>query len=60
MPIWDKYVIKNLNFKVTCKTREEKIESTIKKYSDLIKKERELLKDPIVRDSIKEFKKIFP
>lgn len=60
MPIWDKYVIKNLKLEVTGETREEKIESTIKNYDVLIKKEKELLNNPIVKDSIDKFRKIFP
>lgn len=60
MPIWDKYVIKNLKLRVTGETRDEKIKSTIETYKYLIKKEKELLEDPVVKDSISEFRKIFP
>lgn len=59
MPIWDKYVIRNLDCKITGKTRKEKIESTIKTYDDLIKKEHELLKNKEVKDTINKIKSIF-
>lgn len=56
MPIWDQYIITNLEFKVEGKEKEERLNNTISIYNDIIKKEKELLKRNDVKQAIKDFK----
>lgn len=56
MPIWDQYIINNLELKVEGKTKKERLNNTICVYNEIIKKEKELLKRHDVKQSIKEFR----
>ncbi len=58
MPIWDQFVLEALNIKVN-KTG-DRIENIIKAYEKIIYKEKELLKREDVKESIKQFRKMFP
>ena len=59
MPIWDQYVLKNLNLKVLGKTKKEKLDNTIKTYYEIVDIEREELKREDIKQLIKEFKQNF-
>lgn len=58
MPIWDQYVLKNLNIKLD-KTKDRK-EETKKAYKKIIEDVKEKLKNPEIKQMIKEFKEFFP
>lgn len=59
MPIWDQYVIKNLNLKVNGKTKKEKLESTKSVYKQIVEIEKEKLVDENIQKSINDFKNFF-
>ena len=59
MPIWDQYVLKNLNLKVSGKTKKEKLDNTIKTYYEIVEREKEELKREDIKQLIKEFKQNF-
>ena len=56
MPIWDQYIINNLELKIEGKTKKERLNNTICVYNEIIKKEKELLKRHDIKQSIKEFR----
>ena len=58
MPIWDRFVLERLGVKVD--HNGNRIENTIKAYEEIIKKEKELLKRVDVKQSIKQFRELFP
>ncbi len=60
MPIWDQYILKNLDLKVKGITKEERLDSVIDLYNEIIKKEQAMLSDPKIRKTVKEFKDYFP
>ena len=60
MPIWDQYVLKNLDLEVTGNTKEEKLENTKILYYKIISEEQKLLKDTKVKKEIKKFRKYLP
>ena len=58
MPIWDKYVLKELNIKFD--KNSNRIENTIKAYESIVLKEKELLKKEHVKKEIEQFRETFP
>lgn len=60
MPIWDQYILKNLDLKVKGTTKEERLNSVIELYNEIVKKEQALLNDTKIRKTVKEFKEYFP
>lgn len=56
MPIWDQYIISNLELKVEGKDKKERLNNTICIYNEIMKEEKELLKRQDIQQSIKEFK----
>ena len=58
MPIWDKFIVKKYEIKVSGK-KEERVKDTIKKYYDILEKEKEELENEEMKEAIKEFKKDF-
>lgn len=59
MPIWDQYVLKNLNMKVLGKNKQEKLDDTINTYYKIIKIENQKLEQQDIIQAIKEFKQEF-
>lgn len=59
MPIWDQYVLRNLNLKVLGETKKEKLDNTVKTYYKIVEIEREELKREDIKKVIKEFKQNF-
>ena len=60
MPIWDQYVLKNLNIKVEGKTKEERLENTKNAYKLIVKEMNDRLERKNVQETIKEFRDFFP
>ena len=58
MPIWDQYVLKNLNIKID-KTKDRR-EETKKAYNKIVEDVKEKMKNPEIKQMIKEFKEFFP
>ena len=59
MPIWDQFVLENLELKVEGKSKEERLNSTIDTYYKIVKKEKEMLKEKEIQDSIQSFRNYF-
>lgn len=55
MPIWDQYVLKNLNLSVTGTDKEDRLENTKKIYNKIVEIEKEKLKQEDIKQAIKEF-----
>lgn len=60
MPIWDQYVLKNLNLEVKGTTKEEKLENTKVIYKSIIEIENDKLKIDDIQVAITEFRECFP
>lgn len=59
-PIWDQYVLKNLNLELKGKTQKEKLENAIRLYTEIEKWYKEFLQTQKAVECIKEFDKMFP
>lgn len=59
-PIWDQYVLKNLNLELKGKTQKEKLENAIRLYSEIEKWYNDFLQTQKAVECIKVFDKIFP
>ena len=59
MPIWDQYVLVNLDLNVKWKTKEEKLKDTIAAYNKIIEIENNKLKQKDIQQAIKDFKEYF-
>ena len=59
MPIWDQYVLKNLNLEVFGNTKEERLNNTKTIYKKIIEIENNKLKDSNIQKAIKDFKNYF-
>lgn len=57
MPIWDQYVIKNIELNLSGKTKEEKLQNAIDLYNKMIVKCENLLKREDIQKSICKIKK---
>ena len=60
MPIWDQYVLRNLNIKVDGNTKEEKLIKTKEAYKKIIEEVNNKLKEKDIQESIADFRKFFP
>ena len=60
MPIWDQYVLANLDLKVKGITKKEKIENIVEVYNKIIEIENKKLKEIDIQQAIKDFKEFFP
>ena len=60
MPIWDQFVLSNLDLKVKGTTKKEKLKDTLDVYNKIIEIENQKLKENDIKQSIKEFKEYFP
>ena len=60
MPIWDQFVLSNLDLKVKGSTKKEKLKDTIRVYNQIVEIENNKLKEKDIQKSIKEFKEYFP
>lgn len=60
MPIWDQYVLKNLEINVDGKTKEEKLENTKLAYKKIVEDVYNKLKEESIKNTIKEFREFFP
>ena len=59
MPIWDQFVLENLELKVDGKTKEERLQNTIDTYYKIVKKENEMLEEKEIQESIQLFRNYF-
>ena len=59
MPIWDQYVLKNLNIEVLGKNKQEKLDNTINTYYKIIEIEKQKMEQQDIIQAIKEFKQEF-
>lgn len=59
-PIWDKYVVQNLDMTLEGKTKQEKLESAIKLYHEMEEWYSEFLTTDKARECIKKFDETFP
>ena len=60
MPIWDQYVLKNLNIRVGNRSKNERLKNTKIAYKKIIEDVDNKLKDKMIQNTIKEFRKFFP
>ena len=60
MPIWDRYVLKNLDIKVEGNTKEEKLIEAKKAYKKILEDVNNKLKDENIKQAIKDFRYFFP
>lgn len=60
MPIWDQFVLANLDLEVKGKTKYEKLKDTIAVYNKIIEIENDKLKQKDIQQAIKDFKEYFP
>ena len=60
MPIWDQYVLANLDLEVKGKTKDEKLKNTISVYNRIIEIENNKFKQKDIQQAIKDFKEYFP
>lgn len=60
MPIWDQYVLANLDLYVKGKTKVEKLKDTIAVYNKIIEIENNKLKQKDIQQAIEDFKEYFP
>lgn len=58
MPIWDQYVVKNININLLGKTKEEQIQNAVDLYNKMIEEYNNLLKREEVKKCIKNIKNI--
>lgn len=59
-PIWDRYVVKNLNIKLKGSIKEEKLKNAIILYADIEKWYADFLKSENGKECIKEFDRVLP
>lgn len=60
MPIWDQYVLKNLDLNVEGNSKEEKLANTKKIYKTIIEIENNKLKEADIQKAIEDFRKYLP
>ena len=58
MPIWDQYILKNLNKELKGNSKEERLINAIELYDDIVKWFNHFLEDPITRKYISALDKI--
>ena len=60
MPIWDQYVLKNLDIRVDNGSKDERLKNTKIAYKKIIEDVDNKLKDKMIQNTIKEFREFFP
>ena len=60
MPIWDRYVVRNLCLNVEGKTKEEQLSCTVDLYDQIVRWYRTFLDTPNGKECIEEFDRILP
>ena len=59
-PIWDRYVVQNLNLELTGKTKEEKLNNAITLYADIEKWYKDFLQTDKAKECIETFDRTLP
>ena len=59
-PIWDRYVVQNLNMQLTGTAKEEKLKNAIMLYADIEKWYADLLETEKGKECISEFDQVLP
>ena len=59
-PIWDRYVVQNLNIQLTGATKKEKLENAIMLYADMEKWYADFFKTEKGKECIREFDRVLP
>jgi len=59
-PIWDRYVVQNLNIKLTGTTKEEKLQNAIRLYGEMEKWYADFLKSDEGRECVANFEQFLP
>lgn len=59
MPIWDQYVLKNLDLEVEGTDKTERMLNTIEVYNEIVRKENEMLKGNEIKTEISKFQEEF-
>ena len=59
-PIWDRYVVQNLNIQLTGTTKEEKLKNAITLYADMEKWYTNFLETEKGKECISEFDRVLP
>lgn len=59
-PIWDRYVVQNLNMQLTGTTKEEKLKNAIMFYADIEKWYADFLETEKGKECISEFDQVLP
>lgn len=59
-PIWDRYVVQNLNLKLTGTTKEERLKNAIALYADIEKWYEEFLQTEKAKECIEAFDRVMP
>lgn len=59
-PIWDRYVVQNLNMQLTGTTKEEKMKNAIMLYADIEKWYADFLETEKGKEGISEFDQVLP
>ena len=59
MPIWDQFVLNYYNIEVEGNNPKDRIKDIIKKYYEIVKKEKEELQKEEIKEAIKQFKEDF-
>lgn len=59
-PIWDRYIVQNLNMKLVGKTKEEKLQNAIKLYADIEQWYEEFLQTDKAKECIALFNQMLP
>ena len=59
-PIWDRYVVQNLNLELVGTTKEERLANAIELYSDIEKWYEDFLQTPKAKECIEAFDRVMP
>lgn len=59
-PIWDRYVVQNLNMQLTGTAKEEKLKNAIMLYADIEKRYADFLETEKGKECISEFDQVLP
>lgn len=58
MPIWDQYILKNLNKELNGNTKEERLDNAIKLYDEIVKWFNDFLNESTTKKYIAAFDKV--
>ena len=59
MPIWDHYILKNLGLEVKGQTKDERLESIINTYEEIIRIENDMLNQSDIKQAVRELQEEF-